>query len=273
MSFIRLLPYLLYFFGIGFDISASVSVAGMGLHQESIAACRGAMYVCLVFYCAVKVCVQLFLIERAYAIRKSSGKKRLDDPLWLLFMLVVILGFGTIVILAFMAPVGIVDEGDGQCRIGLPQTSVLVLLTYDILINLALTGVFVMLLRPLFRRRSIMPEPGIGLSAAVSRYSLRSMFSTNSIRKLSSPASSIGRPVSPSSPANMKSPINPVSPNWPVDSHRDRLKTLLVKSLFGALVMLTATIINLSLLYRYDGQEHGWICYLCCLIDGKPVRA
>lgn len=114
MTFIRLLPFLLYFFGIGFDIAAAITVAGMGLQQESIVACKGAMYVCLAFYCGTKVCVQLFLIERAHIVRRVTGRKRLDDALWLLFMLIVIVGFGTIVILAFMAPVGMVDKGDGQ---------------------------------------------------------------------------------------------------------------------------------------------------------------
>ena len=149
MTSIRLLPYLLYFFGIAFDISAAITVAGMVLHQETISACKGAMYVCLVFYCGTKICAQLFFIERAHAVKKGL-KTRLKDPFWLFFVLVVIIGFGTIVILVFLAPVGIVDGGDGQCRIGLPRKAVMTLMAYDILINLALTGVFLMLLRPLF---------------------------------------------------------------------------------------------------------------------------
>lgn len=153
MTFIHLIPYLLYFFGIAFDISAAVTVSGLGLRQAKVPACRGAMYICLVFYVSVKVCVQLFLIERAHAVRYRL-KKRLHDALWVVFMLVVFVGFGTIATLAFIAPVDIVDQEDGQCRIGLPRTAVMVLMTYDILINIALTVVFLVLLRPLFRMRS-----------------------------------------------------------------------------------------------------------------------
>ena len=42
-----------------------------------------------------------------------------------------------------------------------------------------------------------------------------------------------------------------------IDPNIDQLKTLVGKSTSGAIVMLAATIVNLALLYRYHGEEHG----------------
>ncbi|KAK6392037.1 hypothetical protein LTR65_004162 [Meristemomyces frigidus] len=270
MTFIHLIPFLLYFFGIGFDIAAAITVAGMGLQQETILACKGAMYVCLVFYCGTKVCVQLFLIERAHVVRKVTGKKRLDDALWLLFMLIVVVGFGTIAILAFMAPVGMVDEGDGQCRIGLPRKATMVLMTYDIMINFALTGIFLMQLRPLFQLRAAPLRSTPGLAASVSRWSLRPLLWRAEHSTSTGSGSSVQAPIEM---ANLITPPQPGTNTPPrvVDPNTDHLKNLIGKSLCGAIVMLVATIINLALLYKFNGEEHGWICFLCCLIDGERL--
>ncbi|KAI7344287.1 hypothetical protein KC320_g8913 [Hortaea werneckii] len=260
MTLIHLIPFLLYFFGIAFNLSAAVTVAGMGLQQASIPACKGAMYVCLVFYCATKICVQLFLLERTHAVKKGI-KKRINDPFWITFMGVVIVGFGTIAILAFLAPIGMVDEGDGQCRIGLPRKAVMILMTYDILINIILTGAFLCQLHPLFRMRADQPV----LRTQTSLIPLRTMltrpdFATTKFE----PAGHAAGSDDSSSSANEQQQFRL---DRVIDPNIDHLKALVKKSLFGAIVMMTATIINLALLYKYHGQEHGWICFMCCLID------
>ncbi|KAK0947827.1 hypothetical protein LTR29_000728 [Friedmanniomyces endolithicus] len=264
LPFIRMLPYFLYTFGILFNIAAAVSISGtFNLTREKD--CRGAMYVCLVFYVATKTCVQLFLIERAHAARTRSPK-RLQDWIWLLFMFVLIVGFGTIAILAFMAPVGILDPIDKQCRIGLPRTSVMVLMTYDILINIALTAAFIALLLPLLRstpnsaRARLLQSPTH--SQNLKMHAPRHQKSVESA--LSGTSSSGSTDTAPS--------ISHYTPTVTMDTtardaQANRLRMLIGKSTFGAVVMLTATILNLAFLYKYRGAEHGWICFACCLID------
>lgn len=262
---------MLYFFGIAFDLSAAVTVAGMGLRQETMKGCKGAMYVCLVFYCATKITVQLFLIERAHAVKKQMDQ-RIKDTFYTTFAGVIIVGFGTIAILAFIAPVGIVDEGDGQCRIGLPRKAVMVLMVYDILINLILTGAFLIKLHPLFRLRSRTVEPIFGSKTSI--IPLRSILKKPDFATTRFFPSRAGAPFedSSSSSSSLRDPFQAEQPRCMaqvIDPNVDHLKRLVKKTICGTIIMLTATIINLSLLIKYNGQEHGWICFMCCLIDSE----
>ncbi|TKA61372.1 hypothetical protein B0A55_12014 [Friedmanniomyces simplex] len=249
LPFIRMLPYFLYAFGILFNIAAALSISGtFKLTRDKD--CRGAMYVCLVFYVATKTCVQLFLIERAHAARARS-LKRLQDWVWLVFMFILIVGFGTIAILAFMAPVGVVDPHDKQCRIGLPRTSVLVLMTYDILINIALTVVFIVLLLPLLHMH---PE------GSHAKKLLRSPTHSENLRlpvlrlqkskdsRLSGTSTETDDTVPSTSHSTVSAPLDTTAS----DAHANRLRMLIGKSTFGAVIMLTATMLNLAFLYKYS---------------------
>lgn len=259
MTFIRLLPYVLCFIGIAFDIAGSITVALLGLHHATAASCKEAMYICLAFYCSTKVCVELFLIERAHAVRHKL-KRRLHDPVWLAFMFILICGFGAIAILAFIAPVGVVNRGDGQCRIGLPRKAVMLLMTYDILMNIALTGVFIVLLWPLLRFQRARSAAQNSLKRTVSIFGLRSKTITS--YQGDAVGSMSGNP-SKSSDTSSEPVVEPLI----FDRDTQQLKELVFKSVFGTIIMMTATIFNLVFLFRYDGQEHGWICFMCCLLD------
>lgn len=69
---------------------------------------------------------------------------RLRDPIYLLGIAIVIFGFGVLAVFAFIHPVTSLSHIDGKCRIGLPLVITIPLLSYDIIINFALTFVFVM---------------------------------------------------------------------------------------------------------------------------------
>lgn len=144
----------------------------------------------------------------------------------------------------------------------------MVLMTYDILINLALTGVFLSLLRPLFQMRTSRVIPTNGLASSVSRWSLRPLLGNYRGEDTPSTASGVSGKAS-FEMASMVSAFQPVSPASVVDANTDHLRSLVGKSTFGAIVVLTATIINLVLLYKFHGEEHGWVCFLCCLVDGE----
>ena len=260
LGFLRTLPLLLFFFGIAFNLSASLAVNGLDLTTKP--ACRGAMYICLVFYVGVKVCVQLFLIERAHVVRANS-KRRLHDFFWLTGVFVVTVGFGTIAVFAFLGPVAEVDPLDGQCRIGLPRKSTMVLMAYDIFINLAMTAVFLALLRPMFRMRN--PTSATAILTPMS--SLKPLRPALAIRY---PYSGIsGGKSTSSSTTSSTEPLRP-GPTTPQVAYpaAGNLEALVYKSLLGAILMMAATVINLALLFNYHGEEHSWLCFTCCLVDG-----
>ncbi|KAH9828298.1 hypothetical protein Tdes44962_MAKER02463 [Teratosphaeria destructans] len=287
MTAVRVLPYLLYFFGIGFDLASGVTVANLGLHQTNDQGCKSAMYVCLVFYCGAKIVVQAFLIERAHAVRHKL-KKRLNDWIWITFMVVTVLGFATIVTLALRSPNGSVDPNDHQCRIGLPRVAVMVLMTWDILINISLTCTFLILLLPLLLRpkatRSAHPLKQIDPQTPL-RPILRKHDSSSKLTGLvavrtregdavldmtASQSSTLPPTVDRSTEGDTvldttASQLSILPPT--VDRSTDHLKGLVYKTIGGTMVMMAATIINLVVLYKYHGFEHGWMCFTCCLVD------
>ncbi|KAJ9628648.1 hypothetical protein H2203_002550 [Taxawa tesnikishii (nom. ined.)] len=153
LNFIRMLVFALYFLAIGMVMSTTVLESDLDLFSRS--SCSAAIYVCLSFYLGSKVVMQVFLVERAHAVRVHHVK-RCDSWIWLISMLAVGIGFGSIGIIAFIYPLAEISVEDGKCRIGLPIKVTAPLLTFDILINVALTVVFICLLQPLLRFN---PEP------------------------------------------------------------------------------------------------------------------
>ena len=84
----------------------------------------------------------LFLVERAHQL-VAIKLGRLQDPIYFLGMAIVLFGFGVLAVFAFLRPVTTLSSIDGKCRIGLPLVITIPLLTYDIVINFALTIVFI----------------------------------------------------------------------------------------------------------------------------------
>ncbi|KAK5731811.1 hypothetical protein LTR17_011023 [Elasticomyces elasticus] len=294
-----------------FNTAAALSINGtfnLGRPKD----CKGMMYICLVFFVLTKTSVQLFLIERAHAVR-ANVRDRLHDWVWLTFVFILVVGFGTIAILGFMAPVGVVGPDDGQCRIGLPRTSLLVLMTYDILISVALTVVFLVLLhkrllvslsrlRPSSSRVKLLHD--VTHSQNLSLPVLRVQKSHDT--RLSDSERSSGRSAPSMTSLRTKSAPTDMTA---IDAQTKRLRLLVAKSITGAIVMLVATTLNLGLLrtyhypqiqatrrdvlttektkclypaiiahddkfddeqrhhFRYNGMEHGYLCFACCLVD------
>lgn len=271
--------------------------------NTSLTACRAAIYVCLPFYILAKVCMQLFLVERLHIIRWQH-KRRCDDWIWVVSIAVIALGFGAIAVVALMYPIAkLATSHGGRCHIGLPYKVTIPLLTYDILINFALTGIFITLLYPLLKLRK---NTTAALGAA-SRYpsiatpdthreplvrrNLRSLSSHCSSTASTTPSVSASHtPDTDSAPLavellplyrqhqhhhnnnNSTQQISPphVVPRPTAGENRDhRLRSLVVRTLAGTIVVLLPTIVNLTILYYLRGEEQGWMCYLLCMSDGE----
>lgn len=181
----------------------------------------------------------IFLVERAHAIR-APYVRRTSDWIWLFGMFVIVTGFGSIAICAFLWPIAEMSPKDGRCRIGLPFKVTIPLLTFDVTINTALTAVFVYLMKPLLRFRGT-----DGTNNAGSRI-------TKGIWRMLSNAE---RPHG--------GEMYPMNQNF----HKS-IEALLRRSLIGSVLVMLPTVSNLAVMYTLKGRELGWLCLTICTVDG-----
>ncbi|KAF2755842.1 hypothetical protein EJ05DRAFT_79515 [Pseudovirgaria hyperparasitica] len=236
INVVRASVVLMYVMGIFFVFAAAVVEIGLGLSTPAV--CQAAIFVCLVFYMASKLFMYIFLIERIHILR-SPYSNRTRDWVWVGGMVSLAVGFGGIAIIGFIWPMADLSVEDGKCRIGLPLKVSVPLLTFDVAVNVALTAVFIYLLRPLLTLGSNSVTSSSAVAKAVS---------------IASWALGIGKRHSdqehPSNAALLK-----------------RVKKLLWKSLLGMLLVLLPTMANLTVLYTFQGRELGWVCFTICTLD------
>ncbi|KAF2181640.1 hypothetical protein K469DRAFT_254506 [Zopfia rhizophila CBS 207.26] len=214
--------------------------AMIGFRAKQPSVCHSAIVICLTFYVGSKATMYTFLVERAHAM-KAPYMRRTHDWIWLGGMFMITTGFGSIAICGFLWPIADLSPNDGRCRIGLPIKVTVSLLTFDITINMALTGTFIYLLRPLLR------FGGISNSAVPA-----SRFTKGNRRILKS----AGRRNS--------ADVYPLNQNF-----LKAIKALLRKSIIGSVLVMLPTVGNLAALYSLKGRELGWLCLTICTFDGK----
>jgi hypothetical protein len=113
------------------------------------------------------------------------------------------------------------------------------LLSFDVCINMALTGTFIYLLRPLLQFSGI-SNP----DAPANRF-------TKSIRKLFQ-----------SEDRRSSLDVYPMNQNF-----LRSIEALLWKSLIGSMLVMLPTVGNLAALYSLKGRELGWLCLTICTFD------
>jgi hypothetical protein len=238
--FIRWLVILIYVVGITFVISSTLLQYGFGLNVVSH--CKAAIILCLVFYLSAKVLMYIFFVERARLMCLPVVLRKYD-LVWWANMTMVVVGFGIIAVLAFVYLVSEVSAVDGQCRIGLQLGITITLLAYDMLINVWLTGLFIKLAAKYMRK--FFPD-------RVSRW-----------------WEIFNRRLRPQSPAVQSMEVDDALV-LPIDA-QGSLAKLARKTMIGCTIMLSSTVVNLTVLLRFHGQEAGWVCFLVCTIDGKTT--
>lgn len=254
--------YLLYAVAFGFNLAAAVTVTNL-YGRKTIANCRAAMEVCLIFFVALKILVQLFMIERSHAIR-AGWQRRKDDRIWLVSVLCCSISTGLLAIVAFMAPLAQIFPESGECRIGLPRKAAMLLMAYDLVVNLCLAGIFLVLLRPILDLRN--PRRA---ENTVTR-----MESMPSLRKITHQVSlaSLKSLIHPQTRAPLLLTSDDTDLPFPrvrvVDPGKQNLDWLARKTIYGALAIMVGTTTNLVALYITQG-EHGWVCFMCCMADSK----
>ncbi|OAL02730.1 hypothetical protein IQ06DRAFT_245408, partial [Phaeosphaeriaceae sp. SRC1lsM3a] len=179
----------------------------------------------------------MFLIERIHALR-APYRRRFQDWLWLLNAALVFVGFGTIVIVAFIWPYSAISPEDRKCRIGLRHRVTVPLLSFDILINLLLTLTFLYLLGPVIRSNNF-AIPGLHISRV-----------TSWIGTYCKSSRSRGVELRAANPRVAK-----------------RVEKLVLRTFVGSCLVLPPTVGNLTQLLVLRGRDLGFVCLLLCSCD------
>lgn len=144
-------------------------------------------------------------------------------------MLFLLAGLITLAILFYIAPIATVSPTDGKCRIGFPLRTTVTALTWDVVMNILLSGVFCYLLYPFLVDQShLVNQPECYRRRCIDRgQSCRHQNSTFS-----------------------------------------KLRTLWDKTIIGSALMMFATAANIFVLLKMEGHEIIWYCFLTCPLDG-----
>ena len=178
---------------------------------------------------------------------------RYKDYLWLVGMLIVVGGFGSIAIVGYMSPVVELSHLDGRCRIGLPPKVSFPLLCFDVVVNFLLTGVFFWLLRPVLDFHGLL--------------SISNWFGVKLNRRVQQSMHKRERSLQRETDGgSLKSAMN------------KNIRTLLWKCLIGSTLVMLPTVGNMAQFYVMDSRELGWVCLTICTLDSKlslhsPSRA
>ncbi|KAF3770176.1 hypothetical protein M406DRAFT_241925, partial [Cryphonectria parasitica EP155] len=137
------LVFCIYLDSFLFVFATAVLKFGLGL-DSSYAVCDGAILLCLVAYISTKVewllqLIYSFLAEKAYIIR-GGLKSRMESKLWLFNTFGMLGAYTVVIILNFVFRIARFDEG--ECVIGMERRALLPLITFDLVLNVYLTLLF-----------------------------------------------------------------------------------------------------------------------------------
>ncbi|OBZ70953.1 hypothetical protein A0H81_09114 [Grifola frondosa] len=137
-----------------FLFSTGVLIHGAGM-ELNITVCSLGVFSCIVFYASSKIMIYLYLIEKVHVVWSPISRvARLKSLIYLggLSLIVVYVGVGIILVCGRIT----YFRDDGSCVIGLTRHASLVLLVYDLLVNILLTSLFLLSLsRARFRSVSV----------------------------------------------------------------------------------------------------------------------
>ncbi|KAF9078372.1 hypothetical protein BDP27DRAFT_1412370 [Rhodocollybia butyracea] len=141
MPWVRICVLLIFVDSWLFLFTSCILVFGIGLESNQLVCAMG-IYICVAFYATSKILVYSFLLEKVYLVWSPSvgSSRRLKSPVYVGCM--VMLGiYGVVVALMVAGRIHYLNS-QGVCIIGLERYSSLTLLTYDLLVNIVLTALF-----------------------------------------------------------------------------------------------------------------------------------
>ncbi|KAH0373216.1 hypothetical protein KCU65_g546, partial [Aureobasidium melanogenum] len=108
--------------------------------NQSAGICDGAILLCLCCYMTTKIMIYYFLVEKVHIIRTTNTARR-KSKLWLFNFFGVICPYVVLVILNFVFRIAYINE-KGVCVIGMKRRALVPLITFDVVLNVYLTSLF-----------------------------------------------------------------------------------------------------------------------------------
>ncbi|KAH6983763.1 hypothetical protein EDB80DRAFT_899136 [Ilyonectria destructans] len=125
--------------------------------NSSFPICHGAILLCLICYVTTKVFIYLFLVEKAHIIR-SNGRKRLQSRLYCFNTFGMLSLYGVVVAVNFIFRIAKIDD-NGVCIIGMRRIAMIPLVSFDAVVNIYLTVLFLVPLRSLYSFKNMHKSP------------------------------------------------------------------------------------------------------------------
>ncbi|KAF9634788.1 hypothetical protein BFW01_g5683 [Lasiodiplodia theobromae] len=110
--------------------------------------CEGAILLCLICYMSTKIFIYFFLVEKVYIVR-GKHNPRMKDKLFLFNCFFMMLPYTIVVILNFVWRIAYINK-TGTCIIGMEKRAMMPLITFDVVVNVYMTILFIVPLRQLY---------------------------------------------------------------------------------------------------------------------------
>ena len=140
----RVLATCAYITVIVFLVILSMLSSGVGFDDHRV--CSSLINVCLAFYGLVKVTLYFFMAERVHTVRSVELTRR-QDKLWLATILIISGGLSGMVVVANRNSNHELSPS-GLCKVGVPATTTIGMILFDLVVNFWLIGLFIYFLRP-----------------------------------------------------------------------------------------------------------------------------
>ncbi|KAK7184371.1 hypothetical protein PSPO01_09405 [Paraphaeosphaeria sporulosa] len=140
------------------------AILSKGFNLNVLNICRSIIILCLVCYMSTKVFIYLFLVEKAYIVR-GRRQPRLKDKLYLFNFFGMIYTFYLLSPLTYPSRFAYIDE-KGACIVGMKRIAMIPLLSFEILVNVYLTSLFIL---PVLKTSSFRHNISVALRAIARR--------------------------------------------------------------------------------------------------------
>ncbi|KAK5997008.1 hypothetical protein PT974_02357 [Cladobotryum mycophilum] len=145
LPYVVWLVFAIYFDSYLFVFATAILEHSLGVNTN-LTICEAAIILCLVFYVTTKL-IYFFLVEKAYSIRGGS-KPRLKSKLYLFNSFGMLGLYLVVVVLNFIFR--ITEMQDGVCVIGMRSIAMIPLISFDAVVNVYLTILFLIPLKNMY---------------------------------------------------------------------------------------------------------------------------
>lgn len=208
-----------------------------GLNFTTWKECRASITVCIFLYFLSKILLYIFYMERVHIARLPVAPKRSRDPIWLAGMVIIVGLFGGMAVWCIATPHANISVQDGQCRIGSDMIPSYTAFSFDIIINIGLTGVFIWLIVPVLKNKSRGTVTVVVDTSELTPHTLPSFGGV------------LTRDAETDDPLSLS------------------VKRMLRRNIIGSALTFGAAAINLVIYFVDATSQIAYVCYTLCIVD------